>query len=127
MRKEINRKSFLASPRDIKAIATDEVGVVGGCHDNILNTMYEIQQLQREIEKTTEGLRKVDEILERISQDQECKYYGLVLKMWYIDRVPKEQIAEEIGYGRATIYEIRKRAIRKLAVNLFGLGALDIV
>lgn len=54
--------------------------------------------------------------------------YGEVLKMWYVDKLPKEEIAEEVKYSsRQSIYDIKNKAIRKFAIRLFGLEALKMV
>jgi transposase len=43
-----------------------------------------------------------------------------------IDKLPKEDIAEMIGYSsKRSVYDIREKAIRKFAVMMFGIKALQ--
>lgn len=44
--------------------------------------------------------------------------------MWYVDKMDKEAIAEDIGHSqtsRKSVYEIKNKAIKKFAVSLFGV------
>lgn len=99
-------------------------------HDEAINDLYKIKVLSENIAETEKALAEVDKILEEISKDPGCELYGEVLRKWYIEKIPKEEIAEEIGYSensRQSIYNIKNAAIRKFAVRLFGIGALKVV
>jgi hypothetical protein len=48
--------------------------------------------------------------------------------MWYIEELPKEKIAEIIGYSsKQSIYDIEAKAIRKFAIMLFGIDVLKAI
>lgn len=95
--------------------------------DDAYNLLFKIKVLTDKIQKTEKQLEDVERILKEISQDQGCELYGDILRKWYIDRVPREEIAEDTRYCKRNIYNIRDKAIRKLAINLFGLDAVSVV
>jgi hypothetical protein len=46
--------------------------------------------------------------------------------MWYVEKKAKEDIAEKLGYShKQSVYEIKNKAIRKFAISLFGIVALQ--
>jgi len=125
---QISRLIARTGPRDIKAINYEQAKVDSNFHDETINILFQLQKLIENRERTKQELEKIDRILNEISQDPGCELYGEVLKKWYIERIPKEDIAEELGYSsRQSIYDIRAKAIRKFAVRLFGIGALEIL
>jgi len=128
MRMERTRLIAKSCPsRDLVA-KFDLTGVRASAHDEAINDLYKIKVLTENIAETEKALAEVEKILEEISQDPGCELYGEVLRKWYIEKVPKEEIALEIGYQtRKSVYEIRAKALRKFAVRLFGLGALRVV
>jgi hypothetical protein len=126
LEKQINKLISKAGPHDLKAMTFDQTGIRHSQQDEAINILFQLQKLIENREKTEEKLKKIDELLDSISQDEGCELYGTVLRKWYIERIPKEEIAEEIGYSsRTSIYTIRARAIRKLAVRLFGIGMVE--
>lgn len=114
-------------PSDAKIAQLDETGIKCGHYDNTLNDMFKLQVLSENEKKTAEEIKKIDEILNQIEKEPGCEYYSQVLRLWYIEKVPKEEIAGLIGYSpnsRQSIYNIKDQAIRKFAVMYFGIGAL---
>lgn len=133
-------------------IAGKGKGGGAGQYDDALNCLLRIKTLQGSIAETETMLAEIDWILEDISRtdadkgdgtktgqideetvilqnytdDPHRQFFGQVLRMWYVDKLPKEDIAEALGYEtRRTIYLIRDQAIRVFAVRVLGLGALD--
>ena len=136
MRRERERLIGKARPRgeENMAIALDAVGGGrggkggGGEYDEAINLIWRIQGLTESIAETEEKLKEIDVLLEEISEGDGCEFYGMVLRAWYIDSVAKEDIAAEIGYeSRTSIYTIRNRAIRKFAVRVLGIRALEAI
>lgn len=125
--RQISRLIAKAGPK-MSVIKFDETGVKTGHYDDAFNILFEIQKLTEAKQKTLTALNDVEEILEEISVEPGCELYGQVLRKWYIEKVPKDDIAEQLGYSsRRSVYEIKNRAIRKFAVRLFGLEALQVV
>ncbi len=129
MDKEIARLIYRSVPKGSTSSVLDLTGIRGNNNqDDAYNTLFKIQNLIKSKANTEEELEKIDKILEDISQEKDCEYYGQVLRKWYIERIPKEDIAREIGYSsKRSVYSLRSKAIRKFAIRLFGLEALKIV
>lgn len=126
--KQLARLISKSGPQMIKAIQVDERGVKAGQHDDTLNTLLELQKLTETKNNTLKALEEINEILDDISKEPGCQYYGLVLRKFYVEREQVQDIADEIGYSsRQTVYDIKNKAIRKFAVRLFGLDALEII
>ena len=129
MKKRRRYLIYGTGPKSPSTINYDITGIhSSGKYDEMINIIYEIQRIDDSIKETSEELKKIDEILDDISKDPECEFYGPVLRKWYIEKVPKEEIAEQIGYSsRQSIYTIKNLAIRKFAIRMFGIEALKAV
>jgi hypothetical protein len=126
MRSEIARLVARGGPRELTALSVDSVGAGGGsgAYDETANMLFRIGTLKQNIAETKEKLREIDIILDEISQGEGQELYGKILRAWYVEKMPKEFIAEEMGCGIQWVYELRGRAIRKFAVRVLGIGAL---
>jgi hypothetical protein len=100
-------------------------GSSGG--DDTYNALFRIKVLTESIDETEKKLDDIKALLEDISQDEGCELYGDILFKWYVERLSREQIAEDSRYSERNIYRIKDKAIRKFAVNLFGLDGLRVV
>lgn len=128
MSSRISRLISKAGPSDLSAMVLEGSGVHSQRVDDTLNILFEIQMLTESREETKEILDEVDRILNKFDNEPDCKYYGTVLRKWYIERIPKEDIAREIGYSsKQSVYDIKNRAIRKFAVMFFGVGVLKVI
>jgi hypothetical protein len=122
----INKLVGQTAPKGMSAISIDITGVSGTKPINTLNQMYQLQMWKEMKGRTLVEIEKVDSVLDSISQEQGCERYKDILFMWYVEKKAKEDIAEEIGYShRQSVYEIRNKAIKKFAVALFGIVALE--
>lgn len=122
--REIGKLKWEGYPSGASGISYD--GMPKGMNkDEAVNIAFKIKMYMDMVESTESELNEIDKVLEGISQDKGCELYGQVLKMWYIEGVPKDEIADRLHYSsRTSIYEIKNEAIRKFAVVLFGLDAL---
>jgi hypothetical protein len=132
MRRERERLIGKAGPRgeENMAIALDAVGGGkggGGEFDEAINLVWRIRELTDNIRETEERLAEIDELLDEISEGEGCECFGIVLRKWYIDKVPKERIGEEIGYQERNIYYLKAKAIRVFAVRMLGIRALEAI
>jgi len=124
--KQINQLVDLSRPKELSAITLNMTGVNVGKIDDTFNMLYKLQNLRECREKTIVEFDKINEVLEDISSEKGCDLHGKVLKMWYVDKLPKDDIAEMIGYStKRSVYDIRDKAIRKFAVVMFGIKALE--
>ena len=108
----------------MRASVIDETGVRGSRNDNTGFLFNNLLELQENRELTVQQLREIDETLEAISRQEKCEYYGRILRLWYIEGITKERIAEFLNYSEKSVYNKRKLAIEKLAVQLFGVKAV---
>ena len=128
--REIERLKMEGAPRDIKALNYDGMPHGQIYQDSMYNIAFKLQLCLRSREETLKELQEIDQILEDISKEKGCEDYGKVLRMWYIEKRTKEEIAEALNYStasRQSIYQIRDRAIRKFAIRKFGLDALKVI
>lgn len=72
-------------------------------------------------------IAKVDDVLDSICIDPGCERYKDILFMWYVEKLEKDDIADQSGYSRRTIFYVKAKAIRKFSISLFGIDALKAV
>lgn len=132
MNREIAKIVSRQGPSSLNAIQLDVTGIHGSgdADDNTYNLLFKLKTLTENYEKTTLELDEINKILDEISQDEGCERYGEVLRKWYIEKIPKEEIAKHLGYSvtsRTTIYDIRSRAIKKFAVRYHGIEVVKAI
>jgi hypothetical protein len=127
MNKDIARIVKRSSPSELNAVAMDVTGIRSSKVDEAYNVLFELQTLRDSINSTTEEIADIAEILKDISREKDCHLYGKVLYLWYVKRTEKDDIAREIGYSRRQIYRLKEEAIRKFAVRILGIKALDAI
>jgi hypothetical protein len=132
MNREIAKIVSRQGPSSLNAVQLDATGVRGSgdADDNTYNLLFRLKTLTENREKTLAELGEIDSLFEEISQEQGCELYGKVLKKWYIEKVPKEEIAKQIGYSptsRTSIYDLKARAIKKFAVRYHGIEAVKAI
>ena len=132
MRRERGRLIGQAGPSGVSnmAVSIDAVGGGkggGGEFDEAINLVWRIKELTDNINETEKRLAEIDGLLEEISEGEGCEFYGRVLQAWYIEGVAKERIGEEIGYQERNIYYLKAKAVRKFAVRVLGIRALEAI
>jgi hypothetical protein len=127
MDKDIARIVSKASPSELNAVAMDLTGVRGSSDDDAYNILFELQTLTISKRKTEEELNNIADILKDISKEKECCMFGKVLYMWYVKRIPKEEISKETQYSIRQLYRIKDDAIRRFAVRVLGIKALEAI
>ncbi len=75
--------------------------------------------------KTEERIQEIDQVLDDMDKDQDCDFFKEVLVMWYVEKLSKDMIADEIGYSsRKSVYLLRNRAINKFSTMVFGIASI---
>lgn len=126
----ISKLKWQGTPKDAGAACTDITGIRASKPVNTLNQVYQLQKWQEMKDRTLEEIDKIEESLQGICQDPGCERYRDVLYMWYVEKLDKDEIAVAVGYSetsRKSIYEIKNKAIKKFAVALFGIEALEAI
>lgn len=87
--------------------------------NDALTDCIEIAEVAREINRTKDKIDEIDSVLQQLDpQDAE------LLRLWYIERKSKEEIAEQVNYSsRTSIYDLRNKAVAGFAVLYFGADA----
>lgn len=87
--------------------------------NDALTDCIEIAEVAREINRTKEKIDEIDSVLQQLDpQDAE------LLRLWYIERESKEEIAAQVSYAsRTSIYDLRNKAVAGFAVLYFGADA----
>lgn len=126
--RQISKLVRRSGPSELNAISIEPTGVHGSRNDNTYNLLFELKTLTESREQTVKELSVVNELLDNISAEQNCELYGQVLRKWYIEKIPKDDIAHEIGYAtKRSVYDIKNKAIKKFAVQLFGIEAMKAI
>ena len=83
-----------------------------------LTDCIEIAEVAREINRTKDKIDEIDSVLQQLDpQDAE------LLRLWYIERKSKEEIAQVNYASRTSIYDLRNKAVAGFAVLYFGADA----
>lgn len=127
MDKDIARIISRSSPSELNAVAMDITGIRSGRQDEAINILFELQTLSDSKIQTEEEIKEIADLLKEISQEPDCSLYGKVLYSWYVKRMEKDNIAKEIGYTVRHVYRIKDAAIRKFAIRILGIKALDAI
>ena len=87
--------------------------------NDALAECVELAEVMREINATQEKADEIDGVLRQLeAADAE------LLRLWYIERRSKEDIAEQVNYSsRTSIYDLRNKAVAAFALLYFGAGA----
>jgi RNA polymerase sigma factor (sigma-70 family) len=123
----ISRLKMQTAPGEVSAVSIDITGIRASKPVNTLNQMYQLQQWQEMQARTLEEIEKIEEALAGISQAQGCERYRDVLFMWYVECLSQEEIGERIGYTARHVRRLKRSAINKFAVSLFGIVALKAI
>lgn len=124
MEREIER--LANGPKDIKAVQYDKPsGRKYYDQDETLNCLYRLKKLSDMKKQTEERIQEIDQVLDDMDKDPDCDFFKEVLVMWYVEKLSKDMIADEIGYSsRKSVYLLRNRAINKFSTMVFGIQAI---
>jgi DNA-directed RNA polymerase specialized sigma24 family protein len=88
--------------------------------NDTLTELLELAEIAREIQTTQDTLHEIDLVIEQLERDDER-----IIRLWYMERKSKEQIAAELSYASVTsIYDLLNKAVSRFALLYFGAGAL---
>lgn len=91
--------------------------------NNALSECLELAEIMREIKDTRDKIEEIDDVFEQMDADD-----ATVLRLWYVERKSKDEIAEAVSYASDTsVYNARNRAVCRFALLYFGAGAITSV
>lgn len=89
--------------------------------NDALSECLELSEVMREIVATKEAIEEIDNILSQMEPED-----AELLRLWYVEKKSKEDIADAINYSSATtIYDLRNKAVSRFALLYFGASALS--
>ena len=128
LKRDISDLIIKSGPSKLTAVSLDFTGISSGKVDETCNIIYEINHLKKCYFDTKKEVDKLKTILDDIGQDSGCEQYGRLLRLWYIDKIGKEKVKDEMGYASIqSVYDMKNKAIRKFAVRLFGINVLKVI
>ena len=108
-------------PADVGTISYDKPFTNSKFISDTLNELLSVSECQKCIAATKS---EIDEIYSVI--DQMPDEYQKIVRMWYIQKIPKEKIMDEMYIGSlATVYNLRNRAVAEFALLYYGSPALN--
>ena len=91
-----------------------------GAVNDALSACLELAEVTREIQRTEEVIADVDRVVSQLEPDERE-----IVRLWYIERRSKDEIAEAVNYASTTsVYDMRNKAVAHFAVLYYGAGAL---
>lgn len=90
--------------------------------DKLINLIYKKQSKESMLRRTEEKIAFIENILSKLAKDED----GKVLKAYYIDCLRGEELEKEMCTCERNIYRIKKKAIRRFAIQLFGIVGLGL-
>ena len=86
--------------------------------NDALADCLELAEVMREIQVTRDKVEEIDDVLAQMDEAD-----ARILRLWYIERKSKEEIAEAVCYASPTsIYDQRNKALVRFALLYFGAG-----
>lgn len=121
---QIKNIQWETAPLPIHAVEIDRSGIRAGKTINTMDQFYRLMRWEENRKRTEKSIKEIDDALTAITKEKGCENYKRILEMWYCDKKDKYEIAAMVGVNRRTVYKIRDKAIKKLAVILFGIDAI---
>jgi ArpU family phage transcriptional regulator len=108
---------------EVKGMTISDMPKGGGSNhpdDNLCNAMFERDRCLEALSKNSIKLSRATTIFNKL--DKESKE---ILTMYYIEEEKTDtEIARELGIGRTKLSLKKNSALRKFAIQLFGINAL---
>lgn len=92
--------------------------------DVLVNTIFQLDQTKKFIKETEDKIREIDLVLENLKSNDATEEYEKLLRLWYIEEWTKIAMTKEFNCSDRQLYRIRAKAIRKLAIQLFGIKVI---
>lgn len=86
--------------------------------------VFEILETQSALAETKEALANIDSLLDNMSRETGCEWYGQMLREWYICRRPRKELEALFCKSNRSLYNMRSEAIKAFAVAYFGIRPL---
>jgi hypothetical protein len=92
--------------------------------DNTVNMLYRKIKAEEELKKTLRTINRIDSVLKNLSEGEGNEKHAKALKLFYIHGVRGQGLEDSLECSERHCYRIKGLAIRRLAVQLFGIKGL---
>ncbi|QAT40853.1 DUF1492 domain-containing protein [Clostridium sp. JN-9] len=92
--------------------------------DILVNKLYRKQKAIEELKKTSRAINRIDYVLKKLSEGEGNEKHEKVLRLFYIEGARGQALEEALECSERHCYRLKGIAIRRLAVQLFGIKGL---
>lgn len=119
----INKLMMKSCPGEVSAVNNDITGVSAQHPVNTLQEMYELQQWQKIVTDNEHEIKHISDTLESLEDKEK-----LILEMWYVNKMQAIDIMNEFEYDeRRSVYNLKSKALKNFAINLFGIKVFNAI
>ena len=97
---------------------------VGLPDDKLVNKLFRKQKAEEELESTRNAVKRIDKVLEGLSNGDGNEKHQQVLRLFYIEGVRGQALEDALECSERHVYRLKGRAIRRLAIQLFGIKVI---
>lgn len=122
LRTRLDRASLKGKPGEVGSIDFSKGFSDTKALNDTLEDMLEVNRLSKELTATKWKLQDIYDVLDQLEDEEK-----LILELWYVKGLPKEEIAEELHYSPSSlkgIYSLRNQALFNFAILYFGASAI---
>lgn len=95
-------------------------GSSGAPDDTVCNLIFQRDRTEEYYVKTVEAINKIENTLNKLEPES-----NKVLNLCYVMDLPEYEIIKGLNVSRATYHRQRSRAIKELAIQLFGISVIE--
>ncbi len=119
----IDKLMMKSCPGEVSAVNNDITGVSAQHPVNTLQEMYELQQWQKIVTDNEHEIKHISDTLESLEDKEK-----LILEMWYVNKMQAIDIMNEFEYDeRRSVYNLKSKALKSFAINLFGIKVFNAI
>jgi hypothetical protein len=92
--------------------------------DRLVNKLYRKQKAEEELKKTVKAIHRINTVLKGLSEGEGNEKHEQVLRLFYIEGARGQALEEALECSERHCYRLKGIAIRRLAIQLFGIKGL---
>lgn len=90
--------------------------------DALLNRIFQRDRCKEQLTETLRVIGHIEKAFNSFETDND--QYGKLLRSWLIENKSLEYTAEQLGVTERHIYRIKNQALKKFAIQLFGIRVI---
>ena len=87
--------------------------------DALINKLFILDQKKEMYNTTYDKIKRIEGIIEKLNNDERK-----IITSWYLKGMRCNELMRDLNYSESTIFRIKAKAIRTLAIQLFGIRAI---